>query len=376
MVFFMRQQIEINFLKEQSLMKGLTDEQLRYVKNHAVLEEYLPNDIIIEEGDFSDDVYLIVIGEVSVLKWDEEHRSQLPIGKLSKGEMFGEMSFMDGSPRSSTIKATKQTSILKFAKEKLIGTVEVRDIEAKMFANIAVVNINRLRESNKLFVKNLRSQLRAFQRRQDVGKLLIFQLLTVSFCLFLGIFFTGQMRSYLPWLFAIIPTCLMLQWNECEWTHFGWNIQKWRKVLLESFIVTVLLVLFLYFLRLVFQMNYDVNQFFRVEWNLVSINLVSDLLLSSVFYFLYCVSQEMIARGVIQTSLQEFLGDENGTQAIWMTSSFMLLFQLPMGALTALISFFSSLVLGFIFFKQKTLLGVVFIHFFVGLLVTQIPFLI
>lgn len=361
-------QLEIEFLKEMSLMRGLTDSQLEFLRHFLVREVYPPNQVIIREGDLTSDLFLILDGEVSVIKWDEERHFQMPIVRLVKRDMFGEMSFMDDSPRSSTVKTIKETTVFKLSRKALASSsIEMRDIENTMFANIAVVNIHRLRETNRLFVKNLRTNLQILQERHDIGTFLIYQLLLFAICSFIGTFFDDRLRAYIPWLLVALPSYYMFRKNTFIYSRYEWNFAKWPKIIGISLAISFVILAFDFFLRSVFQLNaaerWMLN--FRPEFNIPLP--IFSLAFNVIFYAVYCFAFEFMARDVLQSSVQEFCNDENGYQTIWMNASLLFLLQLPLGDIPALYTFLSSLFLGFVYLKQKTILGVFIIHFLVGL---------
>lgn len=363
--------IDIDFLKKQILMKGLTDQQVHYLKDLLILEAYSPSDIIIKENDLSTDLYLIGEGEVSVLKWDEDHSFQLPIGALTKGDMFGEMSFMDGSPRSSTIKAVKETMVLKLPQNALdtasIGAEEKREIETRLFANIALVNIDRLRASNKVYVNNLRKQLTYLQNRQESGQFLIYVFLILTAGVVIGSFFPVDSRAYIPWLFGIAPIMAMIKYNEFQWNQFGLHLKKWPLVIVSSVILSLCFLGVVYFIYQAFRLSPSEDWILSLKFLLMP-STVGNL----AVYALFCFSQEFIARGVIQTSLQDFFDDEVGYKAVSITAVFLFFFQLQTGYQVAIYSFIGSLFLGYIFLKQRSILGVFLIHLIVGILITHI----
>lgn len=359
-------QIENEFLKEQSLMKGLTEQELQSIKKQLFIEKYLPNDSIIEEGDHSREVYLIAEGEVSVLKWDADHIVQLPIGRLVKGDMFGEMSFMDAMPRSTSIKATKETTVFKLPVEAIAANA---DIQKKIFANIALVNINIVRESNKLFTKNLQNDLTYLQKKQTIGVFLIYQLLILSVCAFLGVLFQEN-AEYTTWIFGLLPSLYLIKYFDYNRANFGLVLEKWSTIL--AAVVTAGIVLsLLFFAQYAFQKS--LSESWVVEGRrLFSIpNIFESYGFSLFVYAVYCFSQEFIARGIILSSLQSFFeGEENqNLKCILIMAILILAFQLSQGYLIAIYSFFGSLFLGFIYLKQKSLLSVFLIHFLVGVLI-------
>ncbi len=80
---------------------------------------YKKNQIIIKEGDRSDDVYLLLKGSCYVAKSMDKAYKIMNI--LKEGELFGEMAVFDENLRSATIAAREeQTLCLKFHKDEFI----------------------------------------------------------------------------------------------------------------------------------------------------------------------------------------------------------------------------------------------------------------
>lgn len=68
------------------------------------------NSIIIHEGEFGQQAYLIQSGEVSVfLKKDD---TELEVARLSAGQIFGEMAFIFDGPRTASVKATADCNLI------------------------------------------------------------------------------------------------------------------------------------------------------------------------------------------------------------------------------------------------------------------------
>ncbi len=63
---------------------------------------------IIEEGAPGGGLYLILVGEVEVLRQRAEG-DPVSLGKLGEGSYFGEMSLLRGGVASATVRATRMT---------------------------------------------------------------------------------------------------------------------------------------------------------------------------------------------------------------------------------------------------------------------------
>ncbi len=80
-------------------------------------KEYEPDDVIIEQGDTSEDVFEMVSGAATVLRDDTE------VGSVQEGEFFGEISFLTGHPRTATVKAAKKCFVRIINKDDITNLV-------------------------------------------------------------------------------------------------------------------------------------------------------------------------------------------------------------------------------------------------------------
>jgi CRP-like cAMP-binding protein len=78
---------------------------------------YEPKQIIIKEGDYGKDVYLIISGKVVVAEKLSTSNKYKILATLGPGEIFGEMAMIDGQPRSATLVAATHCKILVFTPE-------------------------------------------------------------------------------------------------------------------------------------------------------------------------------------------------------------------------------------------------------------------
>ncbi len=87
-------------------------------------KRYKKKQIVIKEGDPSDDVFLIYKGSCYVVK--NINNSLKVLNIVGVGELFGEMSFFDEKMRSATIAAREnETVCLQFPKDIFIEIIKV-----------------------------------------------------------------------------------------------------------------------------------------------------------------------------------------------------------------------------------------------------------
>jgi CRP-like cAMP-binding protein len=342
-------------LRNQKLLKGLTDDEL--VKVSALLKRrtFERADSVILEDEHSSDIFLIASGEVKILKWDEDHLFQLPVGKLKAGEMFGEMSFMDYSARSSTIEALDTLVTYQLSREDIESRLpDMALILEKIISNIAIINFERLRAANTAHVKTLRSSLKQLRERLLSSLMTVYTLIGFGFINVLFYFY--NLSPLLYWPLLTVPVYLILKKFHQYVDQFGVRKKHIGKTLLESagFAALAAIAMFLIYAAIP---------------SLQSQKLPPLLWLGLI---IYVPAYEFIARGIIQNLVRRFLTIEDTLKTVLIASI--------IATILPLVSYYHerwvhvlavlliNLGLGFIFSRQKNLAGVIIIHFVISFL--------
>jgi CRP-like cAMP-binding protein len=102
---------KVLFLKGIDLFSAIPGEDLAQI---ALITEELQKDIgeeIIKEGEVGDSLFLVVDGRVKVHKGDKE------VAELGEREVFGEMALLDPAPRSASVHAVSDVTLLRIDRE-------------------------------------------------------------------------------------------------------------------------------------------------------------------------------------------------------------------------------------------------------------------
>ena len=105
-------------LREIGLFGALSDDVLRHLAENLQQRRVVPGATIFQEGDQGHDMFVVLDGEVEVLKKSRRGRVQR-IAILGPSDAFGEMSIIDVQPRSATVRALAPTRLLRIAAEDL-----------------------------------------------------------------------------------------------------------------------------------------------------------------------------------------------------------------------------------------------------------------
>ena len=110
--------------------------------HNADLRDYAPEEMIVSEGDPADTFFVIVAGEVEVVK--EQHEPKHTLIRLGAGDSFGELSIFDGKPRSASVRSTANTTCLVIPRWEILHAVEnSADVARKLLAYLS----SRLRDT-------------------------------------------------------------------------------------------------------------------------------------------------------------------------------------------------------------------------------------
>jgi CRP-like cAMP-binding protein len=109
---------KILFLKNVPLFSGMPPEDLGHLAGIAEEIVYSEGDEIIREGDHGDEMFLIVEGKVGI------HRQSESLAVLVDRDYFGEMSILDGEPRSATATAQADCLLLRIRQTDFYGILE------------------------------------------------------------------------------------------------------------------------------------------------------------------------------------------------------------------------------------------------------------
>jgi cAMP-binding proteins - catabolite gene activator and regulatory subunit of cAMP-dependent protein kinases len=85
-----------------SLFHDFTPENLAFIARHGVARSYPKNAILINEGDPSNALYVILKGKVKVYVSDKKGKEVL-LNIQGPGECFGELALIDAAPRSASV---------------------------------------------------------------------------------------------------------------------------------------------------------------------------------------------------------------------------------------------------------------------------------
>jgi nucleotide-binding universal stress UspA family protein len=132
-----------DLLAQTPLFADLTQEELQRIAEAARLRVYQPGEVIVREGERTAGCFIILAGQVEVVKGADTARSTV-LAQLGPGEIFGEMSMIDDDPRSATVRALAATECVGLRRSDFMAELQRTP---EIAVHMLPVLVRRLREA-------------------------------------------------------------------------------------------------------------------------------------------------------------------------------------------------------------------------------------
>ena len=113
----------LGLLKGVELFSELSEEQIGMLANLVVSQKFNRDETVVLEGDDSvQALYLIASGSVQVYMTGVDGRETI-LSCLERGDFFGEMSLIDGEPRSASVRTVTDAQMLIIHRESFLQLI-------------------------------------------------------------------------------------------------------------------------------------------------------------------------------------------------------------------------------------------------------------
>lgn len=136
----------IGFLLETPMFEDLDSNELSRIVQILQLQKVKPGQWVFREGEPGEAWYVLFEGEVEVVKGGA--RGERRIAELPPRSCFGEIAILDHAPRSASVRASKQSTVLVFPRMAFANLLKQQDLAAyKLVHQMALVLARRQRET-------------------------------------------------------------------------------------------------------------------------------------------------------------------------------------------------------------------------------------
>jgi CRP/FNR family cyclic AMP-dependent transcriptional regulator len=127
-----------------SIFADLSKEDLATLVSTFRRRTFARGETLVEVGGPGGSVFLVESGRVRISLLGSESR-EVTLAHLEPGDCFGEMSMLDGEPRSATVTATEDTVVLEGTRDDFMRSLEV---SPRIAMSLLVMMSQRLRAAN------------------------------------------------------------------------------------------------------------------------------------------------------------------------------------------------------------------------------------
>jgi len=352
----------------------LSAEIMQTLYSVAKERNFSAGDYLIREHEKGDCFFILEEGEVEIFKGHE------PVGVVHKGDILGE-SALNGGLRNASAKATKAVKALEIsvdALSKKLSREQLLEIKNAIFERL----LDKLSKVNKLATFMIRQHFEDEKSRTLMSRFIIFVLILVFLYVFaiqsvtiLKLTVISSSAISVP---ILLICCLamfhMMRKSRYPLKTYGFYYANWKQATLESILWTLpvlgLLVLCKWILITTIPAFSDVTLFdispaLNEGAGDVSPAVAALLVLA---YTLFVPVQEIIYRGAMQSSLQLFLTGKNKTTlAILVSNIPFSMIHFHLSVILVVTTYILGVFWGYMYARQRTLIGPTVSHFLVGL---------
>lgn len=136
----------VDFLKKVPLFSELDEGELHQLASVVREQHYRKHTTIVHVDDPGSSLYILKSGLVKITI-EDQHGDEMILRILYPTDFFGEMSLLDGMPRSATVTAQEPSEVLTLSREHFLSIIEH---SPKILLKMTTVLSHRLRKTNEL----------------------------------------------------------------------------------------------------------------------------------------------------------------------------------------------------------------------------------
>jgi CRP-like cAMP-binding protein len=119
-------------IRQLFLFATLRPRELRVVDGLLHERNYLKDEIVFDEGEEGQALYIVLAGRVLICRQGEPAAGR--IAEISPGTLFGELALLDGAPRTAQARAAEDCKLAALSRSDFDGLVETHGAIASKIA--------------------------------------------------------------------------------------------------------------------------------------------------------------------------------------------------------------------------------------------------
>lgn len=130
----------VGAIRAAKIFANLSDNDLETLAGQMEPEVAAPGQVICRQGEPAETFYVVVDGSLEVTQ------DGGTVGSLGHGDVFGEMSLVDGGPATATVAADSESVMLRMSKDDFQQSIRARELIA---LPLLMVMTERIRQNDR-----------------------------------------------------------------------------------------------------------------------------------------------------------------------------------------------------------------------------------
>lgn len=379
----------ITFLQKSRIFHNLSEEELKFLLPLIKIASFDKDSYLVREGEKGDDLFIIKSGTVEISKKDEGDHGSFQMAILHPGDSFGEMAILGTKTRLASAKAAENTTVVILKLKDFENLAQQSSVFFKISMNMMKNSSRHLHTANGLVLRSIKGELKLIKTHDQMGRFIIYLFIILTIFVF-ALKFLDQYGSYTTeaqvisaFFIAIIAVAciLIVKYSEYPLEFYGLSLKKWWKNSIEAILFTIPILLLMLAIKWIliktiamfstlslFQYGNQSHVFLHETFaQITGSHHKSHFNLLILVYIALVPIQEFVARGCLQGALRNFFLAKNRAFLAIITSN--LIFALFHGLKTftfAFAAFLLGIFWGWIYERQKTIIGPSISHALVG----------
>ena len=370
----------VALLGAHGLFKGLSNEQVQAIARRIRRISLPAGTYLVREGERARELFFIERGAVEILKREPGQAREHVVGRAGSGEVIGEMALIGTRPRSASVRSAEPSELLVLPFDGLQpsddpapDTLDDHGYR-QLLVNLTETLVERIQQRTEQAVGQAQARLAMGHFILNILVLLALYTLTLGAM--------PQLQRLLPndSAFVSVPlqaafavgTLHFMRKSGYPWRSFGLSLERAGRFALEGIVFT------LPFLAAAIAVKWLLIQMvpaFRGEPLFVLHRLTgtagaSRMLGFGLIYAVFAFFQELVVRAGLQTALEMFLATRRRQlSAVLVSNLVYAVAHVHISFSFAAASFVAGLGWGWLFARQRSLVGVTVSHVLTGLFV-------
>jgi len=370
------------------IFEDLPNDLIKANLSHFQLKHYNEGDVILREGDINSTLHIIHSGEAHVLKTGSKDGNSNRIHRiatLAAGEEFGEMTAIDNSEVSATIRAAQPLELISIDLQHGQDDPGLKRLCDQLQLRIGRRIANRLRDTNKNKVEVMEREIESRRAQAIAGRFIITVMtLSAGYTLALRAVLDLNIFSWMEVYFSPViilafmgGVLFMMVRSEFPFEFFGITTKGWRAAIIDALkfsipfciILTLLKGAYILFASGTADMSlFTTADMFSGYFSDGSFNWFIYLGFMGAYMLLSPV-QELIGRCGVQAPLFSFLQGSPARRhflSILVSNLMSAAAHSHLNLAFAIATFIPGIFWGWLFMRNKSIIGVSVSHALIG----------